>query len=151
MFAGMTARTPVRRSGDNAMSKSVKRAPWLGDHNTARPVNLAEMPRPYVTLAEHPTNMVRLACTKCERRGQYRKATLLERYGPDQNTVDLRLILAAGARRLPRTRSWICAASTIPTGSADDRAGLQVVRRRALGMRGTLGPADGARWLLGRR
>jgi hypothetical protein len=27
--------------------------------------------------------MVRLACTKCERRGQYRKATLLERYGPD--------------------------------------------------------------------
>jgi hypothetical protein len=29
--------------------------------------------------------MVRLACTKCERRGQYRKATLIERYGPDRN------------------------------------------------------------------
>jgi len=28
------------------------------------------MPRPSVTLAEHPMDMVRLACTKCERRGQ---------------------------------------------------------------------------------
>jgi hypothetical protein len=26
------------------------------------------MPRSYVTLAEHPTDMVRLACTKCDRR-----------------------------------------------------------------------------------
>jgi hypothetical protein len=33
------------------------------------------MSRSYVTLAEHPTDMVRLACTKCERRGQYPKAT----------------------------------------------------------------------------
>ena len=40
------------------------------------------MPRSYVTLAEHPSDMVRLACTKCERRGQYRKATLIERYAP---------------------------------------------------------------------
>jgi hypothetical protein len=29
--------------------------------------------------------MVRLACTKCDRRGQYRKSTLIERYGPDKN------------------------------------------------------------------
>ncbi len=28
-------------------------------------------------------------------RNQYRKATLIERYGPDHNMVDLRLILAA--------------------------------------------------------
>jgi hypothetical protein len=56
--------------------------------------------RPYVTLAEHPGDMVRLACTKCERRGQYRKATLLERYGPDQNMVELRLILAAGCPKI---------------------------------------------------
>ena len=42
------------------------------------------MPRSYVTLAEYPMDMVRLACTKCDRRGQYRKATLLERYGSDQ-------------------------------------------------------------------
>jgi hypothetical protein len=68
---------------------------------------------PYVTLAEHPSDMVRLACTKCERGGQYRKATLIERYGPDQNMVDLRLILAAGCPKIagdlppppgPRTR-----------------------------------------------
>jgi hypothetical protein len=37
------------------------------------------MPRSYVTLAEHPGDMVRLACTRCERRGQYRKSTLLAR------------------------------------------------------------------------
>jgi hypothetical protein len=52
--------------------------------------------RDYVTLAEHSSDMVRLACTKCERRGQYRKATLIERYGPDKNLIDLRLELAAG-------------------------------------------------------
>jgi hypothetical protein len=45
--------------------------------------------------------MVRLACTKCDRRGQYRKSTLIERYGPDQNMVDLRLELG---RRLPEDR-----------------------------------------------
>jgi len=28
------------------------------------------MPRPYVTFAEYPMDIVRLACTKCERRGQ---------------------------------------------------------------------------------
>ncbi len=32
----------------------------------------APVARSYVTLAEHPSDMVRLACTKCERRGQYR-------------------------------------------------------------------------------
>ena len=42
-----------------------------------------------VILAEHPTDMVRIACTKCERRGQYRKATLIERFGPDKNMVDI--------------------------------------------------------------
>jgi hypothetical protein len=59
------------------------------------------MARSYVTLAEHPGDMVYLACTKCERRGRYRKATLIERYGPDQNMVGLRLILAADFPRLP--------------------------------------------------
>jgi hypothetical protein len=54
------------------------------------------MPSSYITLVEHPSDMVRLACTKCEHRGQYRKSTLIERYGPDKNMVDLRLKLAAG-------------------------------------------------------
>jgi hypothetical protein len=58
------------------------------------------MPRPYVTLIEHPGLMVRLACTKCERRGQYRKATLIERYGTGANLVDLRLELAADCPRV---------------------------------------------------
>jgi len=58
------------------------------------------MPRSYVTLAEYPMDMVRLACTKCERRGQYRKATLIERYGPDKNMVELRLKLAAGCPKI---------------------------------------------------
>jgi hypothetical protein len=62
------------------------------------------MPRPYVTLAERPTDMVRLACTKCERRGQYRKATLIERYGADANMVELRLILAADCPKVAANR-----------------------------------------------
>jgi hypothetical protein len=45
-------------------------------------------------LADYPFDMVRLACRKCPRKGQYRKATLIERYGPEQNMVALRLIRA---------------------------------------------------------
>jgi hypothetical protein len=58
------------------------------------------MSRSYVTLSDHPTDMVRLACTKCERRGQYRKATLTECHGPDKNIVDLRLELAASCPKI---------------------------------------------------
>ena len=54
----------------------------------------------FVRLREHPGNMVRLACTKCERSGQYRKAALIERFGPDQNMVNLRLELAAGCPKI---------------------------------------------------
>jgi hypothetical protein len=68
------------------------------------------MPRAYVTLAEHPTDMVWVACTKCERHGQYRKTTLIERYGADMNMVELRLILAADCPKVARTGPWICAA-----------------------------------------
>ena len=59
---------------------------------------------PYVTLAEHPGDRVRLACTKCERRGQYRKATLIERFGADMNMVELRLILAADCPKVAANR-----------------------------------------------
>ncbi len=58
------------------------------------------MSRSYITLADHPAHMVRLACTKCERRGRFRKATLIERYGADKNMVDLRLELAAGCPKI---------------------------------------------------
>ena len=36
--------------------------------------------------------------------GQYRKATLLERYGPDANMVALRLTLAAGCPKIAANR-----------------------------------------------
>ena len=35
------------------------------------------------TLAEWPYRMVRLACDQCPRRGQYRKETLVARFGGD--------------------------------------------------------------------
>jgi len=38
----------------------------------------------------HPAEMVRLACTKCGRSGQYRKQKLIERYGADIRLPDLR-------------------------------------------------------------
>jgi hypothetical protein len=43
-----------------------------------------------LTLAEHPGDVVRLTCEKCGRVGQYRKATLIERYGADIPLPDLR-------------------------------------------------------------
>jgi hypothetical protein len=46
-------------------------------------------------LADYPFDMVRLACEKCPRKGQYLKSSLMHRFGRDQNMVDLRLILAA--------------------------------------------------------
>jgi hypothetical protein len=57
--------------------------------------------------------VVRLACTKCERRGQYRKATLIERYGADANIVDLRLELAEGCPEIAADKVMDRAASTI--------------------------------------
>ena len=47
-----------------------------------------------LSLADYPGDMVRLACNRCGRRGQYRKATLLERYGPAIALPDLRLEIA---------------------------------------------------------
>jgi hypothetical protein len=37
--------------------------------------------------------------------GSYRKATLIERYGPDVNIVDLRLMLAADCPKVIANRS----------------------------------------------
>jgi hypothetical protein len=34
--------------------------------------------------------MVRLACTKCDRRRQYRQSTPIERYAPDKNVETFR-------------------------------------------------------------
>jgi hypothetical protein len=52
------------------------------------------MSRGSFSLAEYPTEMVRLACPRCHRRGQYRKANLLERFPADTPVPDLRHMLA---------------------------------------------------------
>jgi hypothetical protein len=52
--------------------------------------------RDYITLAEYPTDMVRLACSRYERRGQYRKDRLIAERGADVRLPDLRHVLAAG-------------------------------------------------------
>ena len=43
-----------------------------------------------LTLREHPAEIVRLACDRCGRAGQYRKASLIVQFGPDINLPDLR-------------------------------------------------------------
>ena len=40
--------------------------------------------------SEYPGDIVRLSCEKCGRAGQYRKQTLVERYGADIRLPDLR-------------------------------------------------------------
>jgi hypothetical protein len=41
-------------------------------------------------LRDYPSEMVRLSCAKCGRSGQYRKQTLIDRYGADIRLPDLR-------------------------------------------------------------
>ena len=51
-------------------------------------------------LADYPFDLVRLASEKCPRKGQYLKSSLMRRFGPDQNMVELRLILAADCPKI---------------------------------------------------
>jgi hypothetical protein len=44
-----------------------------------------------LALRDYPADMVRLSCAKCGRSGQYRKQTLIERYGADIRLPDLRV------------------------------------------------------------
>jgi len=48
-----------------------------------RQQSLCPMPNGSLSLAEYPTAMVRLECSKCGRSGQYRKTTLIGEYGAD--------------------------------------------------------------------
>ena len=50
-------------------------------------------------LSEYPAEVVRLSCEKCGRAGQYRKQTLIERYGADIRLPDLREEIANCERR----------------------------------------------------
>jgi hypothetical protein len=51
------------------------------------------------TLAEWPSRMVRLACDHCPRRGQYRKETLIARFGGDVLMPDVRQLIAQCRRK----------------------------------------------------
>jgi hypothetical protein len=43
-----------------------------------------------IKLCDYPTDMVRLACDRCGRTGQYRKDNLIAQFGPDIALPDLR-------------------------------------------------------------
>ena len=45
-------------------------------------------------LRDYPTDVVRLACTRCDRKDQYRKAALMVRFGKYMTLPDLRVLLA---------------------------------------------------------
>jgi hypothetical protein len=45
-------------------------------------------------LKDYPADMVRLACTRCDRKGQYRKATPIKQHGAETTLPDLRTRIA---------------------------------------------------------
>jgi len=45
-------------------------------------------------LFEYPGDIVRLSCEKCGRSGQYRKQNLIERYGAEARSPDIRVQIA---------------------------------------------------------
>jgi len=42
-----------------------------------------------LTLGQYPKPMVRVICSRCERKGQSPKETLIDRFGPDATMLDL--------------------------------------------------------------
>lgn len=52
-----------------------------------------------IKLRDHPGDLVRLACEKCGRAGQYRKANLIKQFGQDIPLPDLRNDIAKCERQ----------------------------------------------------
>jgi hypothetical protein len=50
------------------------------------------------TITDYRGDVVRLACSKCDRRGQYRKAALIKRYGGSTKLPDLLAEIARCAK-----------------------------------------------------
>ncbi len=48
-----------------------------------------------LTITDHPTDPIEIDCQKCGRKGRYRKATLIEKYGSDTVLPDLLAMLAS--------------------------------------------------------
>ncbi|MCR9178525.1 MAG: hypothetical protein NXI19_21350 [Alphaproteobacteria bacterium] len=51
-------------------------------------------------LLDYPLQTINVSCRKCDRRGRYAKAKLIERYGADIALPDLRLLIANGCSRI---------------------------------------------------
>jgi hypothetical protein len=52
------------------------------------------MPESAYRLHQYPAAMVRIACSKCPRKGQYLKGNLIVKYGADQRLPDLLKLIA---------------------------------------------------------
>ena len=59
-------------------------------------VNIEEpMRRGALLIKDHPLNVIEIACEKCNRRGRYRRSSLLEKYGPTMVLPDILAELSA--------------------------------------------------------
>lgn len=63
-----------------------------------------------ISLATYPHELVRIACRKCDRRGQYRRAALIKRFGSDRAMPDLLRDVAAGCPKMVDFGTDRCAA-----------------------------------------
>ena len=52
-----------------------------------------------IKLCDYPGDIVRLACEKCGRKGQYRKQKLIKQFGADVPLPDLRELIAKCERQ----------------------------------------------------
>ena len=66
------------------------------------------MPNGSLSLAEYPAAMVRLRCAKCRRSGQYRKATLIGKYGRDIALPDLLHLVGASCPKMDKLGNDPC-------------------------------------------
>lgn len=60
----------------------------------AKPVPHFSDFRAQLPLIEHPAEMMRMACTQCERKGTVSRARMVEQWGPQMGLVDLRQVIA---------------------------------------------------------
>jgi len=79
-------------------------------------------------LYEYPKPMVRLACENCGRSGQYRKETLIARYGADTRLPDLRYAPSEQTERswlYPPSRSYREPSALPKSGKPKNETGLK--------------------------
>jgi hypothetical protein len=67
-------------------------------------------------LKDYPTDMVWLACTRCDRKGQYRKATLIKQHGAE-TLPDLRTRIAQCDFNIAQTASTSACRGVYPAYS----------------------------------